>query len=131
MVRLSIRSDATSGGRRLQGAVALALWLAGAAGVPAASAAARPTLLLIVVDTLRASAVSAYGSVTGTTPQMDALARDGLLGLVQTCPPRFEPGSDVANMTICGYDPSAYHTGRAPWLRRSGVRGAFRRTVYP
>ncbi len=48
------------------------------------------------------------------TPQMDALARDGLLGQVQTCPARFEPGSDVANMTICGYDPSTYHTGRAP-----------------
>ena len=48
------------------------------------------------------------------TPQMDAVARDGVLGLVRTCPAQFEPGSDVANMTICGYAPAIHHTGRAP-----------------
>jgi len=38
----------------------------------------RPSLLLVVVDTLRADAVSAYGAVAGTTPAIDALAESGL-----------------------------------------------------
>lgn len=48
------------------------------------------------------------------TPHMDRLAREGLLGTATTCPPGFEPGSDVANMAILGYDPSEFYTGRAP-----------------
>ncbi|MBU2548097.1 MAG: cofactor-independent phosphoglycerate mutase [Proteobacteria bacterium] len=48
------------------------------------------------------------------TPHMDALAREGLLGLARTIPDRNEPGSDVANMAIMGYDPAVYHTGRGP-----------------
>ena len=39
----------------------------------------RPSVLLVVIDTLRADAVSAYGSVRGTTPHIDALAHEGLL----------------------------------------------------
>lgn len=38
----------------------------------------RPSVLLFVMDTTRADAVSAYGQVEGTTPTLDALARDGL-----------------------------------------------------
>lgn len=48
------------------------------------------------------------------TPNMDDLAQGGLLGLAQTVPPEKEPGSDVANMSILGYDPALYHTGRGP-----------------
>lgn len=49
------------------------------------------------------------------TPHMDALARRAsLLGLVKTVPEGFEPGSDVANMSILGYDPREHFTGRAP-----------------
>ncbi len=48
------------------------------------------------------------------TPNMDRLARGGLLGLAQTIPAAKEPGSDVANMAILGYDPMLYHTGRGP-----------------
>ena len=48
------------------------------------------------------------------TPHMDALARRGELGLVRTIPPGMEPGSDIANLAIMGYDPARYHTGRAP-----------------
>ncbi|MEM3086007.1 MAG: cofactor-independent phosphoglycerate mutase [Halobacteria archaeon] len=47
-------------------------------------------------------------------PNMDRLAREGLLGTATTCPPGLEPGSDVANMAILGYDPSEFYTGRAP-----------------
>lgn len=48
------------------------------------------------------------------TPNMDRLAREGVLGLTQTVPPGKEPGSDTANMSLLGYDPAVYHTGRSP-----------------
>jgi 2,3-bisphosphoglycerate-independent phosphoglycerate mutase len=48
------------------------------------------------------------------TPQMDTLARQGEVGLARTIPPGLEPGSDIANLAIMGYDPARYHTGRAP-----------------
>src|SRR5271169_1188668 len=48
------------------------------------------------------------------TPNMDRIAREGKLGLVRTVPDGFESGSDVATMSLLGYDPAVYHTGRAP-----------------
>lgn len=48
------------------------------------------------------------------TPNMDWLASRGILGLAHTIPPGFPPGSDVGNMSILGYDPTVYHTGRSP-----------------
>ncbi len=48
------------------------------------------------------------------TPNMDFVAQHGLLGLVQTIPESFPPGSDVANLSVLGYDPRRYYTGRAP-----------------
>ncbi|MBW1981029.1 MAG: cofactor-independent phosphoglycerate mutase [Deltaproteobacteria bacterium] len=48
------------------------------------------------------------------TPNMDRLASCGLLGMTETIAADQEPGSDVANMTILGYDPKKFHTGRAP-----------------
>jgi 2,3-bisphosphoglycerate-independent phosphoglycerate mutase len=48
------------------------------------------------------------------TPHLDELARQGELGLARTIPPGKEPGSDIANLAIMGYDPVRYHTGRAP-----------------
>jgi 2,3-bisphosphoglycerate-independent phosphoglycerate mutase len=48
------------------------------------------------------------------TPNLDRLARQGVLGRVNTIPPGFAPGSDVANLTVFGYDPAVYYTGRAP-----------------
>lgn len=48
------------------------------------------------------------------TPHMDRLARQGTLGLAQTIPQGMDPGSDVANMSLMGYDPAQYHTGRSP-----------------
>jgi 2,3-bisphosphoglycerate-independent phosphoglycerate mutase len=47
-------------------------------------------------------------------PNMDAVAREGRVGLVRTVPEGFESGSDVATMCLLGYDPKIYHTGRAP-----------------
>ena len=48
------------------------------------------------------------------TPNMDWLASHGTFGLAYTIPEGFPPGSDVGNMSILGYDPALYHTGRAP-----------------
>lgn len=48
------------------------------------------------------------------TPNLDALARAGILGTARTTPPRFDAGSDVCSMDLLGYDPRRYHTGRAP-----------------
>ena len=47
-------------------------------------------------------------------PNMDLIATRGTLGLVQTIPDGMPPGSDVGTMTMMGYDPKRYHTGRAP-----------------
>jgi arylsulfatase A-like enzyme len=49
------------------------------AGCQPAATDSRPSVVLVVLDTARVDAVSAYGSVEGTTPNFDALARDGLL----------------------------------------------------
>lgn len=48
------------------------------------------------------------------TPHLDYLAQRGSLGLVWTIPAGLAPGSDVANLSIFGYDPNLYFTGRAP-----------------
>ncbi len=48
------------------------------------------------------------------TPNMDALARQGEIGMVHTVPEGFHPGSDVANLSVFGYDPRNCYTGRSP-----------------
>ncbi len=48
------------------------------------------------------------------TPEMDAIAREGVLGRSRNVPDRFLPGSDVATLSLFGYDPEAVFTGRAP-----------------
>ncbi len=47
-------------------------------------------------------------------PHMDRAAREGLLGTAATVPRRMAPGSDVAIMSMLGYDPVKCYTGRAP-----------------
>ena len=48
------------------------------------------------------------------TPNMDRLAREGIIGAVRTVPVGLHPGSDIANLSILGYDPKVFYTGRAP-----------------
>jgi 2,3-bisphosphoglycerate-independent phosphoglycerate mutase len=48
------------------------------------------------------------------TPAMDYIAAHGKTGLAKTIPDGFHPGSDIANMSIIGYDPAVYYSGRAP-----------------
>jgi 2,3-bisphosphoglycerate-independent phosphoglycerate mutase len=48
------------------------------------------------------------------TPTLDSLCRKGELFLTQTVPAGYPPGSDVANLSLLGYRPEDYYTGRAP-----------------
>jgi 2,3-bisphosphoglycerate-independent phosphoglycerate mutase len=48
------------------------------------------------------------------TPFLDQIAAEGTLGLVDTIPAGFTPGSDVANLSVLGYDPAQTYTGRGP-----------------
>ncbi|MBR3588144.1 MAG: cofactor-independent phosphoglycerate mutase [Clostridia bacterium] len=47
-------------------------------------------------------------------PNFDRLARKGEIGLVRTVADGLKPGSDVANLSVLGYDPKKYYTGRSP-----------------
>lgn len=47
-------------------------------------------------------------------PNFDSLAQKGEVGLVRTVADGLKPGSDVANLSVLGYDPMKYYTGRSP-----------------
>lgn len=49
-----------------------------------------------------------------TTPTMDELAKKSEIGLCHTIPEGMKPGSDTANLSVLGYDPKQYYTGRSP-----------------
>jgi len=53
------------------------------------------------------------------TPNLDAMAQEGSLGLVSTVPPGMEPSSACACMSVLGYDPRVYYQGRAAIEARS------------
>jgi len=66
------------------------------------------------------------------TPNMDRIAGAGRYGLFATVPEGYKPGSDVANLSILGYAPAEYYTGRAPLeaasigVKLNGTDTAFR-----
>lgn len=47
-------------------------------------------------------------------PNIDKLAMNGEIGMVKTIPEGIPPGSDAANLSVMGYDPRKYYTGRSP-----------------
>lgn len=51
---------------------------------------------------------------TASKPYMDMLCKNGITGLVKTVPGDLPPGSDVANLSVMGYNPYEYYTGRSP-----------------
>lgn len=53
-------------------------------------------------------------------PNMDYLAKNGVIGMVRTVADKLPPGSDVTNLAILGYDPHLYYTGRSP-LEAAGM----------
>ena len=48
------------------------------------------------------------------TPNLDRLAKVSEIGMVRTVPEGMAPGSDTANLSVIGYDPKCYYTGRSP-----------------
>jgi 2,3-bisphosphoglycerate-independent phosphoglycerate mutase len=87
----------------------------------------RTRFILLVGDGMGDYPLAELGGRTpleaASTPHMDRLALYGEMGTVSTIPPGMEPGSDVANMSLLGYDPGKYHTGRAPLEAASmGIR---------
>ncbi len=77
-----------------------------------------PKRVIIILDGAADEPQAQLGGLTplqaARIPHCDAIAREGICGLVKTIPDDMEPGSDVAALSILGYDPLRYHTGRAP-----------------
>lgn len=75
--------------------------------------------IVLVPDGMADYPVEALGGKTpleaAKTPNMDFLVKEGILGRVKTVPQDFPPASDVANLSILGYDPRKYYTGRGPF----------------
>lgn len=74
--------------------------------------------LLVVPDGMADDPIPDLGGRTplmaAATPNLDAIAAEGMVGRVHTIPEGMPPGSDVAALSIMGYDPARYYTGRAP-----------------
>lgn len=51
---------------------------------------------------------------TANKPNMDKLAKVSEIGMVKTVADSLKPGSDVANLSVLGYDPAVYYSGRSP-----------------
>jgi 2,3-bisphosphoglycerate-independent phosphoglycerate mutase len=73
---------------------------------------------LLVGDGMADYALDELGGLTpleaAATPNMDAVAREGTVGTVRTIPDGMQPGSDIANLNLLGYDVRKYYSGRAP-----------------
>lgn len=74
--------------------------------------------VIVLYDGMADYPVPALGGKTpmmaAHKPNMDALAALSEVGLVQTVPEGMKPGSDVCNLSVMGYDPKKYYTGRSP-----------------
>ena len=74
--------------------------------------------LVLIGDGMADYPLEALGGKTplmvARTPNMDALAQRGKVGLVRTIPHGLPKGSEIANLSIFGYDPKRYYTGRGP-----------------
>lgn len=83
--------------------------------------------ILVIGDGMADNAVDTLGGKTpleyAKIPQIDALAEKGTVGWVKNCPEGLPAGSDTAILSIMGYDPNKYFTGRAPLeVAATGIR---------
>ncbi len=62
------------------------------------------------IDSLGGKTPLAYAD----TPEMDELASKGEIGMVHTIPDGMKPGSDTANLSVLGYNPRKFYSGRSP-----------------
>lgn len=74
--------------------------------------------VIIVPDGAADEPIAQLGNKTilevAATPNIDKISIGGKQGIVHTVPSDMEPGSDVAMMSVLGYNPAKYYTGRAP-----------------
>jgi 2,3-bisphosphoglycerate-independent phosphoglycerate mutase len=74
--------------------------------------------VIIVPDGAADEPIEQFGGKTAfeaaAIPNMDRIAMEGRQGIVRTVPDGLEPGSDVAQMSLLGYDPRRFYSGRAP-----------------
>ncbi len=78
---------------------------------------------IVIMDGASGLPLADYGGKTSlelaATPNLDALSKEGTLGLVRTVPEGMEPSSACACMSVLGYDPKVYYRGRAAIEARS------------
>ena len=74
--------------------------------------------VIVLGDGMADEPIEALGGKTpleyAKTPTMDLLAEKSEIGLAHTIPEGMKPGSDTANLSVLGYDPKRYYTGRSP-----------------
>ncbi len=74
--------------------------------------------IIVLADGMADEPIETLGGKTplevANKPAMDALAKKGEIGLTCMVPAGMAPGSDTANLSVMGYDPKEYYTGRSP-----------------
>ncbi len=74
--------------------------------------------IIILGDGMADEPIEELGGKTpleyAVTKTMDELAKKSEIGLCNTIPEGMKPGSDTANLSVLGYDPRQYYTGRSP-----------------
>ena len=74
--------------------------------------------IVVLGDGMADEPIASLGGKTpleyANTPTMDALAARSEIGLLHTIPEGMKPGSDTANLSVMGYDPKIYYSGRSP-----------------
>ena len=75
--------------------------------------------IVVLADGMADYPIEALGGKTplefAKTPNFDYMASKGTMGLVKTVPDTLSPGSDTANLSVMGYDPERYYSGRSPF----------------
>ncbi|PLX69786.1 MAG: cofactor-independent phosphoglycerate mutase [Denitrovibrio sp.] len=74
--------------------------------------------LVLLTDGMSDLKIEKLGGKTimqyANTPNMDYIAKNGVGGFIKTTPDGYYPGSDICNLTMMGFDPTKYYSGRSP-----------------
>ena len=74
--------------------------------------------IIVLGDGMADEPIESLGGKTpleyANTPAMDELSKKAEIGMVHTIPEGMKPGSDTANLSVLGYDPKLYYSGRSP-----------------
>lgn len=74
--------------------------------------------IIVLGDGMADEPIAELGNKTpleyADTPMLDELSKQSEIGLVHTIPEGMNPGSDTANLSVLGYNPKKYYTGRSP-----------------